>query len=631
MRKTALIALVLSTLFASFAAAAELPVCAAPKNVRSEPTQLGNPKARFAAQRGLEFLERETVAWQNANKCYGCHTQGVTLEALSVGFHNQYKIDKSSMKAIVDTMLNGSGGARRNKGFSHLEVHFFGTAKAFGGNAFARYDKWVGQDLTHDLLKVAGELVEYQKDDGSVDSDYPVTLPVAIGVVQRTYQAAQTWRQAHARSADDRWLLPISKAERYLQATARTWMQQPPQNIQELNYGLLGLQAAGVSTSEPVMRALSKRVLSLQNHDGGWGYSGDASNALATGETVYTLRMLGLTDRDPSVARGTGWLVSHQQQDGGWSNVGSSKAEAMWAVLGLVAVDVLTVSIDGLEDGQHVDGSLAISSEARDNSGAQGGGVTQLELAIDDVPVKRVCGAQLSHTWDTSKLESGKHIVDLTATNAKGQISSRRFEVYAGNVFMTQIGSRSAENGTVVSLRNIAPKAGGTVELQILKPDGQGAPIATLSQGGQPGPMTFTWDGKAKGKPAAAGKYLARVVYKDADKKAVQSEDQVVVLDTIANQENGYGQIQGHIALPKSAAAPAAAPAPVAANAQVDLVDGAGRVVQSVKTTSEGNYRFKNVDQGKYKVRFHKSGFAAPEQEVRASKGAESAADAYMH
>ena len=52
-----------------------------------------------------------------------------------------------------------------------------------------------------------------------------------------------------------------------------------------------------------------------------------------------------------------------------------------------------------------------------------------------------------------------------------------------------------------------------------------------------------------------------------------------------------------------------------------------GNVVQSVRSTSEGQYRFKNVDAGKYKVRIRKEGFAPVEQEVSAAKGAEAAAD----
>jgi hypothetical protein len=50
-------------------------------------------------------------------------------------------------------------------------------------------------------------------------------------------------------------------------------------------------------------------------------------------------------------------------------------------------------------------------------------------------------------------------------------------------------------------------------------------------------------------------------------------------------------------------------------------------VIQSVRSTSEGQYRFKNVDAGKYKVRVRKDGFAPVEQDVAAAKGAEAAAD----
>jgi len=69
---------------------------------------------------------------------------------------------------------------------------------------------------------VAGELLTYQKEDGQVTPDYGPSLPVAIGALQTTYQAAQTWRQAYARTADDKWLPPIQRAEAHLQQTART-------------------------------------------------------------------------------------------------------------------------------------------------------------------------------------------------------------------------------------------------------------------------------------------------------------------------------------------------------------------------------------------------------------------------
>jgi squalene-hopene/tetraprenyl-beta-curcumene cyclase len=41
--------------------------------------------------------------------------------------------------------------------------------------------------------------------------------------------------------------------------------------------------------------------------------------------------------------------------------------------------------------------------------------------------------------------------------------------------------------------------------------------------------------------------------------------------------------------------------------------------VQSVRSTEQGNYRFKNVDGGKYTVRARKEGFAAQESSVVAT------------
>jgi hypothetical protein len=82
------------------------------------------------------------------------------------------------------------------------------------------------------------------------------------------------------------------------------------------------------------------------------------ANAFATGQTVHALRSLGASDDDPAVARGTRWLVTHQAEDGGWSHGGSGKAEAMWAVFGLVSVDVMSLSLEGVRDGEHAGGHV---------------------------------------------------------------------------------------------------------------------------------------------------------------------------------------------------------------------------------------------------------------------------------
>ena len=60
----------------------------------------------------------------------------------------------------------------------------------------------------------------------------------------------------------------------------------------------------------------------------------------------------------------------------------------------------------------------------------------------------------------------------------------------------------------------------------------------------------------------------------------------------------------------------------ISANTTVELVDKDGRVVQTVKSTAQGNYRFKTVAAGSYRVRAKKEGWAAQEAAVEAAPAA---------
>lgn len=80
-------------------------------------------------------------------------------------------------------------------------------------------------------------------------------------------------------------------------------------------------------------------------------------------------------------------------------------------------------------------------------------------MLVDDLSTKKTTGAELGFTWNTKELKTGKHTVDVVATNAKGQRSRRRFEVYAADLFLLELGSRFTNEGTQVTLRNIAPEA----------------------------------------------------------------------------------------------------------------------------------------------------------------------------
>ncbi len=563
----------------------------------------GDPRVRKAAQSGLDFLAHDSKVWtQQHSDCYGCHVHSVTLEGLVIGRKNQYTVASADMLTMIDVMRKRGNG---------IHTTTFTTARAFGGVALARYDRWVDGAYSDDLIKVSRKLMESQNQDGSVKVD-DTRFPVESGVMQATFQAMQAWRQSYARTADDAWLSPIRKAEGYIQATGASWKEAPAQ-LQDLNYALMGLSAAGVGHSEDLAARLTRFLLARQKHDGGWGFR-EQSDAFATGQSLYALRSIGRSEKEPALGRGIDWLMQHQQANGSWGGTvstqgGSAMGEAMWAVLGLVSVDVMTVAVRGVGDGEHVDGTLTISAEAKDN---QSGGVQQLELLVDDLLVKTVCGAKLDHAWDTRALKDGKHIVDVVATNAKGQQSRRRLEVYAGNVFLTQVGARFDETTqkSQISMRNIAPQArGGSIKLEVFRADdkAEAKPVFADERKSAQGAMTFDWQG-------AKGLYKARLSYRDANGKVIQKEETSFFHDREEAAKARFGAVQGQLTMKGGAR--------VAANTELELVDEDGRVQQRVRTTEQGNYLFKNVTGGKYKVRMRKEGWKDQEMPVQPAPAA---------
>jgi squalene-hopene/tetraprenyl-beta-curcumene cyclase len=573
----------------------------------------GNPAARKAAQQGLGFLVTSSKAWTEQHRCFGCHVQGVTMEALAVGRHHQYAVSMTDVDAMVRALQLGvtAGG------------HVTGTA--FEGQGWARYDAWIDGNHVNELLAYGEELIRLQRQDGSVPDD-DARLPVTGGTMHTTYQAMQTWRQAFAHTADDKWLAPMRHAERYLALQSSDWQAATEGlYIQNINLALLGLVAAGVGPSEHSSLRLQKILQARQNQDGGWGLDRTTSDALATGQTLYALRLAGHGDGEPAIDRGTAWLVQHQQAGGSWrtytSHEGAEKGETMWAVLGLVAMDVTSIAVDGLIDGQHVAPSMKLAVNARDN---QAGGVAKLEVLLDDRPLTGACADQLTHAWSTEGLAAGKHTIDIVATNARHQISRRRFEVYAGNVYLTDLGTRYDESkqATEIAVRNIAasPELAGKVALSVYATDGdgkRGRKVYTTEQAGTPGAMTFAWTGHGTdGKAQARGRYIAELEMRDQAGKLVQSSEALFTHDSEAAQHAQFGEIAGQLNLEGGAAS---------ANTAVDLVNDKGEVVQHAQSNEAGNYRFKSVSKGAYKIRVSKKGFAAKEATVEARPAAPAA------
>jgi squalene-hopene/tetraprenyl-beta-curcumene cyclase len=605
-----------------------LEECPAPAGATGPAREIAaDPRVRAAAQKGLDFLARDTIAWQEQHNCYGCHVQAVTLEAFVVGRQHDYRITPQDLAAVMRGMLDIPGGARRPVGFSVQDnpTHLVESAKAFGGAALAQVDEHMGPEVRAELLRTAEALLEYQDPDGSVRST-DRRPPVVAGPMQSTTQAAQTWRQAYARTADERWLAPIARAEAYLRQRATRLTDDAPERILELDYAIIGLRAAGAQPSEAILQNLEGQLRRSQSDDGGWAMSpAGASDAFSTGQALYALKLLGANDGDRAIRRGGAWLIEHQQTDGGWSQGGARRGEAMWAVLGLVATDVLSLQVAGVQDGQHLARRAEIRATASDNGG---GTVQRVDISVDDVPQHRTCGDQAAYSLDTTALAPGVHNVDVVATNARGQSSRRRIEVYVGDYYLTRVGTTFADGATVLALRNVAPASmQSSVRLRVHRETTRagraalGEEVFSTQQAGAQGAMRFSWDGAIRngGAPAEGGRYRAVLEFASAG-RTLQTVEVPFVHATLEAQRAAFGEVAGQLRFDGDAPA---------ANTEVELVDDAGNVVQRAQTTHSGQYRFRNLEGGRrFSVRVNRAGFRpAASSPVQAAPGRAEAAD----
>ena len=100
---------------------------------------------------------------------------------------------------------------------------------------------------------------------------------------------------------------------------ARVWLRQAkPETTYEHADRILGLHAAGVSTSE--LRADAGRLVNLQREDGGWAQTKYLQpDAYATGLVLETLFRTGLLkESDAAYQRGVAFLLRTQFPDGSW-------------------------------------------------------------------------------------------------------------------------------------------------------------------------------------------------------------------------------------------------------------------------------------------------------------------------
>ena len=284
-------------------------------------TLAGKPasaKIQNAVQSGLRILRKGAQNYPEHRDCFSCHHQTLPLLAMTSArlaglevdeklFAEQTEFTRKSMAVRRESLLHGDG---------------------VGGRALtAGYALWTMQiarvasdETTEALVKY---LVRIQNDDGSFrpQSFRPPISESAVSCTAMTLSALRHYGKGKTLN-DDGIQNAIERADKFLDAAK-------PDTQEAFLFRLLWSKQKGTSFAQ--FADDLKTLRSVQREDGGWGQlAGNASDAYATGQTLFVLMKIEFPLEDPLVERSIGYLLNTQKSDGSWHVKTRSKPMQTW-------------------------------------------------------------------------------------------------------------------------------------------------------------------------------------------------------------------------------------------------------------------------------------------------------------
>ena len=583
---------------------------------------------RAAAQAGLDFLIPATKAWAGGS-CNGCHVQAQTVVAMAIGRTHQYSIATADINQIMGTMMGAwrgweSSGAFSNNGGQPL------TTTQFGGHALAVYDELLtnGADTalpaySSNLVTTADWLYSQRQGDGHIIQDH-YEPPIDQSDIMATANAISVWKQAFARTSNTKYQEAINAATAWLRSQVAPVLATPGSYFtQDKTYIVLGLWWSGATESDTDIQNIKALLLTEQQSDGSWKLTNGVSGgtAYATGQVLFALKQVGLGDADTAVLSGTNWLINNQGADGSWQPLNwlggrpSDIAASMWAVLGLVSYDVISVNIVAPSDGSRLQkGNNTITADATTNQ--TGGAITGMQLFVDNIMITSSTGAAVSFPWDTTTVADGYHDIKVVATDDKGGTGSRAIRVITGNMLIGSVSvnpnpfDQLAGGSTTISYSLISPPGINmdvTVDiLDSVNNGGQDIPgklVRNLLSAASPlpyGNYRQVWDGKdAASTLVNDGFYFARIT--------ATTVESVPVTQVVYEKIGAYNV--AHIATISGVITNQQDGTPVA-NALIQALKG-GAEISSTRSTASGFYRINLLLPDTYDLRVTAPGFRA--------------------
>lgn len=265
---------------------------------------------QLAVEKGLFFVEYQSMHWWKEEKCCTCHEGGILLVAANVAKSRGVPVDQEKLDFWTDRWVLVDGTTRKSK-----------DGKLVGLGMWTAPLLYLHRDSGRDESKARAELwtsvirgsCASQVEDGQWSPGGDVDITPRMALALASLEASRIPFPADFRS---------EIAERRIRTESWIKVHEPqrPEKTESLAAWIdYELQRGEPARAEQLLEELRSR----RNEDGGWGIrKGDPSHVLVTAVVLLALKSGGLPNEAPLVATVQRYLLDRQQEDGRWQDLG---------------------------------------------------------------------------------------------------------------------------------------------------------------------------------------------------------------------------------------------------------------------------------------------------------------------
>lgn len=341
-----------------------------------------------AVERALEFITKDAVKWRKEHGCVSCHHGTMTVWALAEAKSQGYVVDAQTLDdaiwqtkgAIVPVFSKPRDPRPPPWNVVNYPSLYLGV--------MSHNLPILSRDETH---RLAEHLARHQEEDGA----WLLRPPGGSGTPP-TSESRETIALL-ALLAWEPYVPDDPKAAAAAREKALKWLRETKSTDTNQALALRLLLDVRMGTSPAEVQARIDKVLAAQRPDGGWGQVPEmASDAYATGQSLWALSFAGVKHDRPEVVRAVSFLAANQRADGSWpmafrSHPGAEATHerkqvpivyfgAAWATLGLVR-SVPPVLDPAAREKQAISAIVAINGKVGRNETEPDKPVTFVDIA----------------------------------------------------------------------------------------------------------------------------------------------------------------------------------------------------------------------------------------------------------